>query len=838
MFWKYNTNSSSQMDALLAKEDVTLQEVMDSEDIISECRVQNKNLIDFLLKPDVMDELVTLTTREPSMEIGEKDRFKYPTVACELLTCDVPALNERLAGDERLLEKLYEFLGNEPPLNPLLASYFSKIMGGLIARKTEQNWLSYQLTCLQVLDFLKDRDTFLPFLLKNLRTSAIMDLTLKLMTQVEGVDIRHNILSWLDDHKLIQQLVCLLNPNSEKERHDNVAQLLCDFLKSARDTQNTSTERADPDPLLNTLESPETIKLLLDQIFDNEKCESSIVGGIQVLLTLLDVNNTSVRTPFFRSAASIATSIYSTNMSEEPVDLEHRQKVVRDTTEAIAFRIKDFHNLLLEPPKQCSVFTTIGLLDPPVGNTRLQIVRLLATLINSDYGQLYEQLMTLGTFTVLLDLFFKYSWNNFLHTQVENCMVIVLEAGANIDDGDTKNISPLCRHLIQDCHLLERIMKAWKDNDEQQTEKKAIRQGYMGHLISLVNTIVQIKSSTALGEQLKELKPETATELEEFIAKNLAEAIENQERLLGGQHPNNLEDNNDDFNDLPYPQNSVLQQQSFTHYQVQNLPTQYIDGYSGFSDDAFNDGDDTLQTIDNPSDNFVNFDLTENEMMQRDDLFKQVCAQSINTLFDAEDQIFEERDHTFQTVIEKKDQGEAADNSSDSDDESPPGGEDIMDVDPWSSPKADPWSTLASTTDATSDLWCEVSPTAGWANFSAASFYEKSQNSISETGLGIKEEASAVIKEEVSLEMKEEPSISTVTVESAGSISNMIVESAAAGDQLNTEESATVSDNVEGSSSNQSQPSMSLEGDKCISPIKPVENSLDEPVAHPHQDKV
>ncbi|KAJ8919863.1 hypothetical protein NQ315_006392, partial [Exocentrus adspersus] len=46
MFWKFNTSSSSQIEGLLNKEDVTLQEVMDAEDIINECRVQNKILID------------------------------------------------------------------------------------------------------------------------------------------------------------------------------------------------------------------------------------------------------------------------------------------------------------------------------------------------------------------------------------------------------------------------------------------------------------------------------------------------------------------------------------------------------------------------------------------------------------------------------------------------------------------------------------------------------------------------------------------------------------------------------------------------------------------------
>lgn len=45
-----------------------------------------------------MEELVTLATKEPSTDIEERWRYKYPNVACELLTCDVPTLNEKLAG--------------------------------------------------------------------------------------------------------------------------------------------------------------------------------------------------------------------------------------------------------------------------------------------------------------------------------------------------------------------------------------------------------------------------------------------------------------------------------------------------------------------------------------------------------------------------------------------------------------------------------------------------------------------------------------------------------------------------------------------------------------------
>lgn len=50
-----------------------------------------------------MEELITLTTKEPSADIEERWRYKYPNVACELLTCDVPVLNEKLAGLNELM---------------------------------------------------------------------------------------------------------------------------------------------------------------------------------------------------------------------------------------------------------------------------------------------------------------------------------------------------------------------------------------------------------------------------------------------------------------------------------------------------------------------------------------------------------------------------------------------------------------------------------------------------------------------------------------------------------------------------------------------------------------
>ena len=85
------------------------------------------------------------------MVVDEATRFKYPHIASEILTCEVQQINEKISGDEALLEQLYSFMERgAAPLNPLLSSFFSKAFGILITRKSEQNWYSYQYSCVQV----------------------------------------------------------------------------------------------------------------------------------------------------------------------------------------------------------------------------------------------------------------------------------------------------------------------------------------------------------------------------------------------------------------------------------------------------------------------------------------------------------------------------------------------------------------------------------------------------------------------------------------------------------------------------------------------------------------
>ncbi|XP_077280575.1 phosphatase 6 regulatory subunit 1-like protein fmt isoform X2 [Temnothorax americanus] len=705
MFWTNNYVSSPHIEALLNKEDVTLHELMDEEDILQECKSQNKKLVEYLTRPAVMEELVTLTTKEPSTDIEERWRYKYPNVACELLTCDVPTLNEKLAGDEALLAKLYSFIDTDQPLNPLLASFFSKTIGVLVARKSDQNWYSYQFTCLQVLEFLKSRQRCVDLLLQHLETSAIMDLVLKLVTQVEGSDMRQNILNWLDSQHLVQRLVKLLAPTSEVAKHANAAQLLCDMVMVARETQRTSTERADPDPILNTLESGETVSLLLETILTAEKVESSIVGGIQVLLVLLGQRP---------SNSSNEGDVHGNG--EDTTDNEQCIKISNATIPYL----EHLHKLLLDPPYKPAVKTTVGLLECPLGNTRLHVAKLLSALLATENLKIHESLENLGTFQTLLDLFFKYTWNNFLHTQVQQCLALAINCGQRDNDIIYNNIFIKCK-------LIERILEAWDKNESKQNKENGVRQGYMGHLINIANNIVtQCEKNNILASFLKNnLSPECLTKWENLVSVQLVEINKiHRTVMMGDQTPVYLmssEENPNEYNS--YSQETYIQQM-YSNYQGQQITPSFIENF-GFHDDEFNDGDDALH---------------EEDLDKREDMFNKLCQQKQKAgLEDCGSGLEwgDEGELTFQTVVDKRDwhskQQHQDSSSSDEDDEEPRDMHMEVDTtDPWDTteplntgtilPPVNPWDVVPS----------EPVESTGWANFENFENTLSIENTVSE----------------------------------------------------------------------------------------------------------
>uniref|UniRef100_A0A667WK33 Protein phosphatase 6, regulatory subunit 3 n=1 Tax=Myripristis murdjan TaxID=586833 RepID=A0A667WK33_9TELE len=584
MFWKFDLHTTSHIDTLLEKEDVTLTEVMDEEDVLQECKAQNHKLVDFLLRPQCMEDLVTFITQEPSTDVEEKVKYKYPNISCELLTSDVGQINDRLGEDESLLMKLYGFLQNEPPLNPLLASFFSKVLSILIGRKPEQ-----------IVDFLRKREDFVDLMIKHIGTSAIMDLLLRMLTCFEPQQLRQDVLNWLNEEKVIQRLVDMVQSSQDEDRHSNASQSLCEIIRLSRDQMFQVQGCSEPDPLLTTLEKQETVEQLLSNIFDKEKNESAIVSVIQILLTLFET-----RRPC------------PPGMSHPSFSVNH------SILEAVRPRLKDFHQLLLEPPKKNVMKTTWGVLDPPVGNTRLNVVRLVASLLQSNTHSINTELINLNTLGVILDMYFKYIWNNFLHIQVEICtaMILAMPPAPTDNQPDTEQDHPresiLIKHvclkynhsflsislsqLFQKCQFIQRIVDAWSSNEKEQAEGGR-RRGYMGHLTRIANSVVHNCDKGPNGAQIQQLISELPEEdrerWEAFISGQLADTNKrNTVDLVNTHHIHSSSDDEVDFKDSSFHPDSSLQQ-AFSDYQMQQMTSNFIEQF-GFNDEEFADQDDVV----------------------------------------------------------------------------------------------------------------------------------------------------------------------------------------------------------------------------------------------------
>uniref|UniRef100_A0A4W6DCC9 Protein phosphatase 6 regulatory subunit 2 n=1 Tax=Lates calcarifer TaxID=8187 RepID=A0A4W6DCC9_LATCA len=621
MFWKFDLHTSSHLEALLDKEDVTLSELMDEEDVLQECKAQNRRLLLFLCQDQCMQELVTMITTEPPAGVEETKRFKYPNIACELLTCDVGVINDKLGNEEPLLETLYAFLEQPSPLNPLLASFFSKTIGNLITRKTEQ-----------VLNFLRRKEGFLSLVLKHIDTSAMMDVLLRLISCVEPPPLRLETLTWLNEEKLAQRLIELIHPERDEERQSNASQTLCDIIRLSRDQANQLQEISQPDPLLTVLESQESVEQLLQNMFSGERTESCIVNGIQVLLTLLEI-----RRPGFERSYTVNSSIL---LAIEP-------------------HLRHFHQLLLEPPKRNPMLTTLGVLDEPLGNTRLHVARLVASLLytsSASHAVVAQELCRLNTMDLLLDLFFKYTWNNFLHLQVELCVAAILRPCTLTETPTSEpSITPensahnlMVTHLFQHCHLVQRILEAWEENDKIQSEG-GMRRGYMGHLTRIANTVVHNLEKGPVHTQISKLPEDYRGRWETFVDQTLSET--NRKNTIDLVGTGNPRPSSEDDMESPFPKELTLQQ-AFSDYQIQQMTANFVDQF-GFNDEEFTDHDDSIGKLMHIT-KLCTFKLSTCFLQANTAVFEACAKERIQPFDDDEEDIWEEKEINYATQTKSR----------------------------------------------------------------------------------------------------------------------------------------------------------------------------------------
>jgi SIT4-associating protein SAP185/190 len=207
MFWRFGGYANiSTIDTILDKADATLEELLDESDLIQELKQHNTKLIEYLREESILERLLDyvvapkpepVTTAEAPEESSErpeskakerslsasresleddedekeKKRNRYAYVAAEVLSSDNWSICEALMENQALLRKFWDFLKLPPALDPLQASYFTKVNEALLDKKTEE-----------MLDLFKSLDGAVKNMLQHVDSPMVMDLLLKIIS--------------------------------------------------------------------------------------------------------------------------------------------------------------------------------------------------------------------------------------------------------------------------------------------------------------------------------------------------------------------------------------------------------------------------------------------------------------------------------------------------------------------------------------------------------------------------------------------------------------------------------------------------------------------------------
>ncbi|XP_076905001.1 uncharacterized protein LOC143560614 [Bidens hawaiensis] len=126
------------VDTILDKESFTLEELLNEDGIIQECKALNNRLTNFLKERVQLEQLDCYIVEEPPQDAEEARTFKFPFIAGQILSCEVnDIILKALVEDEKLMNMLFSFLEPEHHHSTLLAGYFSKVVMFLLLWKRD-----------------------------------------------------------------------------------------------------------------------------------------------------------------------------------------------------------------------------------------------------------------------------------------------------------------------------------------------------------------------------------------------------------------------------------------------------------------------------------------------------------------------------------------------------------------------------------------------------------------------------------------------------------------------------------------------------------------------------
>ncbi|KAJ4970638.1 hypothetical protein NE237_003737 [Protea cynaroides] len=456
MFWRMTAlSASSPVESVLDKENFTLEELLDEEEVIQECKALNSRLINFLRDRAQVEQLLHYIVEEAPEDADSERAFKFPFIACEIFTCEIDVILKTLVEEEELMNLLFSFVKPNRPHSTLLAGYFSKVVVCLMLRKT-----------VPLMNYVQVHQDVFHQLVDLIGITSIMEVLVRLVGADDHVYPNFmDVMQWLADNSLLEMIVDKLNSSSPPEVHANAAETLCAVTRNA------------PSALATKLSSPSFVTRIFGHALEELQSKSGLVHSLSVCISFLD--------PKISPSSTLISSIRSQHVYRPPVPVSH------ETISAMLPKLGDLLILLDVFSDEKALNTTYGELRPPLGKHRLKIVEFIAVLLRTGNEVAEKELINSGAIQRVCNLFFEYPFNNSLHHHVESIILSCLES---------KSIT-IVDHLFRDCNLIEKFLQADRfpilsgDSNKPTLPaagKQFPRVGNIGHLTRISNKLIQL----------------------------------------------------------------------------------------------------------------------------------------------------------------------------------------------------------------------------------------------------------------------------------------------------------------------------------------------------------
>ncbi|KAG5005819.1 hypothetical protein JHK82_023800 [Glycine max] len=594
MFWRMaGLSTASPVETILDKENFTLDELLDEDEIIQECKALNSRLINFLSGRAQVEQLTRYIIEEAPEDAEKKRSFKFPFIACEIFTCEVDIILKTLIEDEELMNLLFSFLDLNHSHSNLLAGYFSKAHQEIVKK-----------------------------LVELIGITSIMEVLIRLIGADENMYVSHvDAMQWIEDTNVLEMIVdkfsssnsghlaphypaiafseldaphhmCGENRNfagSSRIAVEDRCSMWCGtfvrvgvWLFADRDSPEVHANAAEtlcaitrfaPTGLSAKISSPSFIGRLFHHALEVSRPKSVLVNSLSVCISLLDpkrhtfgayytynrqMTNGSTVTAnpetvegMLESLATVANGSVP-DLSQTATEMSWCRAFLMDGIWAHSSMWLWCCLMNAAEIAEANVvfgFTVTGSTEEKNADLALtlQIVEFISVLVTVGGEAAERKLIDLGAVQRIIHLFFEYPYNNFLHHHVENIIMSCLES---------KN-SSLLEHLLRDCDFVGKIIQAEKQFTlEADTNKPTIpaegksapRIGCIGHLTRISNKLVQLgNNNSVIQEHLQTIVHLIKRASSSRICKSGV-----TERRPTALHDRNRDSDEDDYQDRDY----------------------------------------------------------------------------------------------------------------------------------------------------------------------------------------------------------------------------------------------------------------------------------------------